>query len=213
MKHRLLEEDTMTYLGHKVYRIQYLEDSEFFDAGCLGGYVEKGMYLHDCLILGNSKVVKSNITDNSVIIDSYVSYSNIDGNSIIRNSNVDCCTVKNSTITSTKVTDSVVYSSSINTCTASNLSINLVNAYNLYLNNLRIHAKSLVSIDKISDFLQFKNWWSSGRYFCYIPANKTWYVGCFQGTHDELIAKAYQDSKDSGDHYKAIVDLVKSMGL
>lgn len=32
-----------------------------------------------------------------------------------------------------------------------------------------------------------------------------WKVGCFYGTGEELIAKAYKDSKESGDKYKAIV--------
>ena len=32
-----------------------------------------------------------------------------------------------------------------------------------------------------------------------------WSVGCFYGTGDELIAKAYNDSKMSGKCYEAIV--------
>jgi hypothetical protein len=33
-----------------------------------------------------------------------------------------------------------------------------------------------------------------------------WLVGCFYGTGEELVKKAYKDSKLSGDCYKAIVD-------
>ena len=32
-----------------------------------------------------------------------------------------------------------------------------------------------------------------------------WTVGCFRGTGDELIAKAYNDSEKSGRCYEAIV--------
>lgn len=38
-----------------------------------------------------------------------------------------------------------------------------------------------------------------------------WYVGCFYGTGEELIEKAYKDSKLSGDEYKRIVDYVNSI--
>lgn len=34
-------------------------------------------------------------------------------------------------------------------------------------------------------------------------------VGCFYGTGDELIKKAYGDSEDKGKHYEAYVNLVK----
>ncbi len=38
-----------------------------------------------------------------------------------------------------------------------------------------------------------------------------WAVGCFYGTGEELIKKAYKDSKISGDHYKAYVDFVEHL--
>ena len=37
--------------------------------------------------------------------------------------------------------------------------------------------------------------------------NDKWRVGCFFGTGEELIEKAYKDSKLSGDCYKAVVEL------
>lgn len=36
-----------------------------------------------------------------------------------------------------------------------------------------------------------------------------WKVGCFYGTGEELIAKAYADSKGKGDQYKLIVEYVE----
>ena len=55
------------------------------------------------------------------------------------------------------------------------------------------------------DYAVFKNTWSSGRWFTYTRSDKMWAVGCFRGTGDELIAKAYMDGEVSGQCYEAIV--------
>ena len=55
------------------------------------------------------------------------------------------------------------------------------------------------------DYCVYKNIWSSLRCFTYTRSNKMWSVGCFYGTGDELIAKAYKDSEKSGKCYEAIV--------
>lgn len=43
------------------------------------------------------------------------------------------------------------------------------------------------------DFLVFKNWWSSGRYFVWTRSNDMWHVGCFHGNSEELLFKANRD--------------------
>ena len=63
-------------------------------------------------------------------------------------------------------------------------------------------------ITELSDYMVFKNWWSSGRYFTWTRSNNMWSVGCFYGTGEELIKKAYQDSKKSGMEYERIVHYV-----
>lgn len=63
----------------------------------------------------------------------------------------------------------------------------------------------------ISDFFVFKNTWSSGRYFTYTKSNKIWFVGCFSGTGEQLIEKAYRDSKLSGRMYEEYVRIVKQL--
>lgn len=68
-----------------------------------------------------------------------------------------------------------------------------------------------VHIRNYKDIYIFKNNWSSGRYFYYLPKTKTWHVGCFKGTGNELIKKAYKDSKLSGKMYAHYVKLVKDM--
>ena len=56
-----------------------------------------------------------------------------------------------------------------------------------------------------ADYMTFKNSWSSGRWFTYTRSNKMWKVGCFYGSGEELIKKAYADSEVSGKCYAAIV--------
>ena len=79
----------------------------------------------------------------------------------------------------------------------------------------RVYGDARVSgnaeVSKLNDYIVFKNNWSSGRYFTYTRSNKMWRVGCFYGTGEELIKRAYQDSKDSGKHYEAYVNLVKTL--
>lgn len=38
-----------------------------------------------------------------------------------------------------------------------------------------------------------------------------WHVGCFRGTGEELIKKAYQDSEKSGREYERVVRYVESI--
>ena len=62
--------------------------------------------------------------------------------------------------------------------------------------------------DKYS-YLIFNNTWSSGRQFVYVLSNQRWHVGCFDGTGDELIKKAYRDSKLSGKMYGLYVNFAE----
>lgn len=66
-------------------------------------------------------------------------------------------------------------------------------------------------VEKKSDYIVFKNWWSSGRYFTWTRSNDMWSVGCFYGTGEELIKKAYKDSEEKGREYARIVKYVKSI--
>lgn len=66
-------------------------------------------------------------------------------------------------------------------------------------------------ISKTDDYIVFKNWWSSGRYFTWTKSNNMWFVGCFYGTGEELIAKAYKDSELSGKEYERIVRYVEDI--
>ena len=75
--------------------------------------------------------------------------------------------------------------------------------------NARVKGNAKVSGD--SDYMVIKNIWSSGRWFTYTRSNKKWAVGCFYGTGEELVAKAYKDSELSGRCYEAIVRAVETI--
>ena len=66
-------------------------------------------------------------------------------------------------------------------------------------------------VEKKSDYIVFKNWWSSGRYFTWTRSNDKWRVGCFYGTGEELIKKAYNDSEEKGREYERVVKYVESI--
>lgn len=68
-----------------------------------------------------------------------------------------------------------------------------------------------VRVSDNSDYIVFKNWWSSGRYFTWTRSNNMWKVGCFYGTGEELIEKAYKDSEKSGREYERVVKYVQSI--
>ena len=66
-------------------------------------------------------------------------------------------------------------------------------------------------VKQSGDYIVIKNCWSSMRWFTYTHSNKKWKVGCFYGTGDELIKKAYADSETSGRCYEAIVRAVEAI--
>lgn len=81
--------------------------------------------------------------------------------------------------------------------------------------NAKVYGNAEVRGDakvyKNSDYIVFKNWWSSGRYFTWTRSNKRWKVGCFYGNGEELIKKAYADSEESGREYERVVKYVESI--
>ena len=66
-------------------------------------------------------------------------------------------------------------------------------------------------VDGDADYIVFKNWWSSGRFFTWTRSNNKWTVGCFYGSGEELIKKAYKDSEKSGREYERVVNYVNDI--
>lgn len=63
----------------------------------------------------------------------------------------------------------------------------------------------------MDDFIVMHNNWSSGRAFIWTRSNNKWRVGCFYGTGEELIERAYKDSEYKGKCYEAAVRYVEQL--
>lgn len=71
-----------------------------------------------------------------------------------------------------------------------------------------VHFRGDAYIESCLDFIVFKNWWSSGRFFVWTRSNDMWSVGCFYGTGVQLVDKAYKEDPIKGREYKRIVEYV-----
>ena len=61
------------------------------------------------------------------------------------------------------------------------------------------------------DYIVFREWWGSGRYFTWTRSNDKWRAGDFYGTGDELVNKAYQHGETSGRECARIVEYVNQI--
>ena len=75
--------------------------------------------------------------------------------------------------------------------------------------NAMVRGNAKVCCD--ADYIVFRNWWSSGRYVTWTRSNDKWSAGCFYGSGEELVNKAYKNSDVSGREYKRLVDYVESV--
>lgn len=170
--------ETMEYNGHTLHRIKRLSD------GIVGGWIEQESNLShddDCFVYNEAKVFGcAMVSGNAKICDKAV----IRGYAIVRGYAM--------------VFGKAMIYGNVEICG------------DALVSNTRVYGGSYICGDAVikdkSDYMVFKNNWSSGRYFTYTRSNKKWSVGCFYGTGDELIKKAYNDSKKSGDCYKAAVE-------
>ena len=66
-------------------------------------------------------------------------------------------------------------------------------------------------IKSMDDFVVMHNHWSSGRVFIWTRSNNKWSAGCFYGTGEELIKRAYKESEYKGKCYEAAVRYVEQL--
>ena len=200
--------------GRTLYRIAALKDFGLISKGTLGGYVEGTHNLSQygtCWILNNAKVYGgAMVSEDAIIFGDACVYG--------------CARVYGeATITGyAKIYDfaivggraQVVHNAVIHDCArvtgCAVVQQNAIICGNVTVGgNASIFGNAVIS-DK-RDYIVFKNWWSSGRYFTWTRSNDMWSVGCFYGTGGELIRKAYKDSKESGREYERIVKYVESI--
>ena len=225
-----LTKETMYFDGVTLHRIKALKDFGSVEAGELGGWVESernlsqsgdcwiameakaygGAEIGDSAILtrkaiacGNSTICNDTlISDESVIRGFTYLYGNVEvyGESVIDG---DARLHGNVRVIDAKVIDAEVYD-------------NVIICDGAYVHGrIKIDGTAYISngaeVCKTDDYIVFKNFWSSGRHFTWTRSNNKWYVGCFRGTGEELIKKAYQDSEKSGREYERVVRYVESI--
>ena len=201
-KFELIKNDYIKLRFTKLYRIRALIDFSDVKTGDLGGYIEKeenlaqegNAWVYDKACVFDDARVYNNaqirdgawVHGNAVIYDNVTVYGNarVHGNAIICG-NADV------------FGDSQVY-----------YKAKVHGNVNVY-GDAEICGEAIVA--EKDDYIVFKNSWSSGRYFTYTKSNKMWKVGCFYGTGEELVKKAYADNEKSGKNYELYVNLVREM--
>lgn len=197
-----LTEESINYLGTTLYRIEALKDFGDVKKGDKGGYVESENNLSqkgNCWIYNNAKVY-----DNAKVWGKVKVSGNakVFGDALVMGrakvyGNIQVC--GNAKVWGrTKVYGNVqVYGDA-----------KIGHKAKVY-GNAKVCGNA--EVKKKSDYIVFKNWWSSGRYFTWTRSNNMWAVGGFYGTGEELIAKTYEDSELSGKEYERIVNYVESI--
>ena len=191
-----LTDECMQYEGHKLYRIQSLRSFSNVKEGELGGYIESEDNLsHDgmCWVYDEAKVFGNAKVYNNACV---YFYAEVFGNADVRG-------------------DAKVFDHAYVLGNAEVRGEAKVYGDAKVCGNAKVYGKAEVSGDakvyKNGDYIVFKNWWSSGRYFTWTRSNNKWKVGCFWGTGAELINKAYEDSELSGREYERVVKYVESI--
>ena len=237
-KYELVLEDSIEFFEQKLFRIRALTDFDSVKAGDLGGYIQSNENLShegNAWVSEDAKVCeRAEVCDNAEVSgDAIVSgsarvcddakvYDNAEvwGNAKVSGN----ATVKDNTEVwgEAEISGNAIVAEKARVCGTTKVSGNAEVYGNVRAwEDAKIYGNAKVSgnaevwgnaeVSEQSDLTVFKNNWSSGRHFTYTKSNKMWKVGCFYGTSQELIDKAYKDSKTSGDHYKAYVDFVETL--
>ena len=215
-----LTDETINLNGATLYRIEALKDFGEIKKGDKGGFIESENNLAhegDAWVSDNAHVYgDACVFDNArVYNNAFVSgYAQVYGNARVYGNawlydNTRVCDYA-------WVADNARVYGDANVCDDSS-----VFGSALVYDNARVYGDALVrgyacvcgdaEISNKSDYIVFQNWWSSGRYFTWTRSNNMWSVGCFYGTGEELIKKAYKDSELSGREYERIVKYVEEI--
>ena len=201
-----LTDETMKYAGHVLHRIKALVSFADVKEGDLGGWIENESNLSH---LGNAWVYgDARVYGNAVVSDDAKVYGHavvsgcaeVYGHAVVSgNAVVSGCAV---------VSDNAeVYGGARVSGCARVFGTAEVSDDAVVSGNAEISGCARVS--SINDYITFKNFWSSGRFFTWTRSNNKWKVGCFYGLGDELISKAYEDSQKSGREYERVVKYVE----
>ena len=208
-KKYILTDETITLgSGIVLHRIKAIRSFGEVNEGDLGGWIEKEDNLShegDCWIYDNARVYgNACVYNNAKVLNNAIvyGYAHVFGNvKIFGNTGVyDNARVYD---------DAVLFGNSKIFGNARVYGYSSVFDNAKIFNNARITGNAVIQSD--NDYIVFKNRWSSGRYFTWTRSNNMWCVGCFYGTGDELIKKAYKDSEISGREYERVVKYTESI--
>ena len=215
-----LTDETINLNGVTLYRIEALKYFGEIKKGDKGGFIESENNLAhegDAWVSDNAHVYgNACVFDNSQVYgNAFVSgYAQVYGDAFVYGNawlydNTRVCGYA-------RVADNARVYGDANVCDDSS-----VFGSALVYDNAHVYGDALVrgyacvcgdaKISNKSDYIVFQNWWSSGRYFTWTRSNNMWSVGCFYGTGEELIKKAYKDSELSGREYERVVRYVESI--
>ena len=233
-----LTEETINVGGTALYRIEALRDFGDVKKGDKGGFIEKEDNLSqsdNCWVYGNAKVCdKAMVYGNARVCENAVvcGYARVYDNARVYNNAVvggKAVVYGNAVVDwyaviygNAEVYDNAVVGGNAeirgNAVVYRNAKVcddSLVRDNAKVCGNAEVFGHAAICGDTIitsnSDYIVFKNWWSSGRYFTWTKSNNMWKVGCFHGTGKELIEKAYKDSELSGREYERVVKYVESI--
>ena len=203
MKKYELTDETKFFCGKPLHRIVALRDFGSVKKGDKGGWIEKEENLShegNCWVYDEARVSgNAKVCDNAKIYDYVIVYNNA---RVCNNAKIFDHVISGGN--SYVYGNAVIYGKiTISGSTEISGFVEVVGEAKIY--------NAIIS--SIVDYIVFKNWWSSGRYFTWTRSNNMWSVGCFYGTGDELIKKAYEDSEDKGKHYEEIVEYVNKCVL
>ena len=209
-----LTEETINVEGRTLHRIEAVRDFGNVRKGDKGGFIENESNLSqrgdcwvydDAMVCGNADVYgNAKVYDDALVCDDAQVYDNAE---VYNNARIYGCAFvygDAEVFGDAFVYDNATISSNANVCD---------NAMVRGKANVYSHAdiRGDAEITADTDYIVFKNWWSSGRFFTWTRSNNMWSVGCFYGTGKELVDKAYKDSDLSGKEYKRVVDYVNSI--
>ena len=232
-----LTDNVKTHYGHVLHRIKALKNfGNNVKAGDLGGWVESEDNLSqvgDCWVYGEANVYgcakvydKAKVCGNALVFGGAEVYGCawVCGNAkVYDNARVyDYALV----FGNTRVYDYAKVYGNAAVCGDANVYGNAEVYDDAYADgNVAVSGHAIINenaavfgnasiynakVSNVSDYIVFKNWWSSGRYFTWTRSNNLWKVGCFYGTGEELVAKAYADSASKGKEYEKVVNYVKT---
>ena len=196
MKKYELTSEKKVINGVKVHRIKALKSCGRVEKGELGGWIESEKNLSqygNAWVGGDAMVVGNAMVEDNAKVGGYatvVKYATVRGNATVDgyamvdgNAMVDGYAMVGGDA--------------------------MVDGYATVGGDARIGGDATVFDN--TDYIVFKNWWSSGRYFTWTRSNNKWKVGCFYGSGEELIAKAYKDCEKSGREYERVVKYVNDI--